>query len=222
MKFIKKSLCHLFFSLTAKNCNTKKVIPSNARASINKNGTVFFVVNITCVKGFQLVNARLTTRLCMASGEWTGNDMDFCEPVPCHDPINLPPRSAFVSGKEPRDPRFGTKVTVMCPTGFKNANGSGNVYCDSDGKWRWTSGHLSCERQTCSDPHTIQDGDGLKNVTRRMFQISTNVSFICMAGYELVGQASITCRENGRWSHPSPHCKWKKKERVTLIDQLWP
>ena len=96
--------------------------------------------------------------------------MDFCEPVPCHDPINLLPGSAFVSGKEPRDPRFGTKVTAMCPTGLKNANGSRNLYCDSDGKWRWTSGHLSCGRQTCSDPHNIRNGDGPKNVTRGCFK----------------------------------------------------
>ena len=141
--------------------------------------------------------------MCLAGGELTGNDMDFCEPVRAmtrstfrlDQPLSVG-RSLEILGLGQRSPscvRLGSRMPMAVQTciAILMENGAGLLVT-------YPAKDRLVQIRILSRP---------KNVTGRMFQISTNVSFICMAGYELVGQASITCRENGRWSHPSPQCK---------------
>ena len=197
----------MFFSqFAAKECDPQTATPAYARASIIP-GTSYSVVNITCIEGYQLVNSSLNTRVCLASGIWSDEKTDFCERIRCPDTVNLPPGSILVDGKAPQDPQFGTKVAVMCKKGFTKISGSDEVQCSSDGDWVWNCGRLLCQAVTCTDPRISQNGFKLEGAKSGVFQVSSRISFSCKAGYQLLGNASSTCREDGTWSR-LPVCKW--------------
>ena len=166
------------------------------------------VVNITCNEGYQLSNTSLNFRMCM-NGTWSGNDAQFCERIRCPDLINLPPGSMFVNGTAPHGSQFETKIAVTCKNGFTKISGSGYVQCNSQGKWHWISGSVACDRITCPDPRLRRKDKvhGEKEGKKRVYQINSTVLFSCEPGMQLVGDASLTCRENGTWSGPAPECK---------------
>ena len=191
--------------LPAKECDPRTASPAYARASIIP-GTSYSVVNITCIEGYQLLNSSLNTRVCLASGIWSGKYAEFCERIRCPALINLPPGSMFVDGKAPQDPRFGAKVAITCKKGFTNITGSDEVQCSSNGDWEWNCGRLLCQAVTCRDPQLSQSGITHQGAKAGTFQVSSRISFSCKAGYQLIGNASSTCREDGTWSS-LPMCK---------------
>ena len=206
---------------TAKTCLAKNAIPSNARASITTE-TPPSVVNITCIEGYQLSNTSLNSRMCV-NGTWSDHSAQFCERIRCPYLINLPPGSMFANGATPLDSQFETKLAVTCKKGFTKISGSGYVQCNSQGKWHWISGPVACDRITCPDPR-LRSKDkvhGEKDAKAHNYQINSTVSFSCEQGMQLVGEASLTCRDNGTWSSPAPECKcrllWDCRNAVVML-----
>ena len=166
------------------------------------------IVNITCEEGFQLKDKRLNVRTCLPTGDWDHNNTVFCERIRCPDPINLPPGSIFVNGIGPLDPRYKTNVTVACAKGFTQTSGGRIVQCTSKGEWNWISGQISCTpvAVTCSDPRAEQNSSGFLLVKGKEFQISSEIWFSCMPGYNMVGVPASNCTEDGTWEPPVPKC----------------
>ena len=210
--------------LLGKECDHRTASPANARASIIP-GTSYSVVNITCIEGYQPVNSSLNTRVCLASGVWSDENTEFCERRRCPDKINLPPGSIFVDGKTPKEHRFGTKISVTCNKGFTKITGSDTVQCSSSGDWEWNRGRLLCQAVTCTDPRISQSGSRLEGAKSGVFQVSSKISFSCKAGYQLIGNASSTCREDGTWSS-LPTCKcsstfWEFSDICVCVSIVW-
>ena len=152
------------------------------------------------------MNSSLNRRVCLASGIWSDEKTEFCERIRCPELINLPSGSMFVNGKAPQDPQFGTKVSVMCKKGFTKITGCDEVQCSSDGDWEWNCGRLLCQAVTCTDPRISMNGSRLEGAKAELFQVSSRILFSCKEGFQLIGNASSICREDGTWTS-LPVCK---------------
>ena len=205
------------FSLTVaanKNCAPKLASPKYGTATFT-NGITHSTVSITCKTGYELVNKTMSSRTCQPTGEWSGDGENFCQPVSCLDQINLPANSTFESGQKPTDPRSGTKIVFACKEGFVKAGGGEQAQCGLNGKWQWPVGKLSCQPLTCTDPRTDLRLDGSTAIgeKKKVFAISSQISFSCKRGFRLVGQTSATCKADGNWSSPAPSCEYSKIQR---------
>ena len=135
----------------------------------------------------------------------------FCTAAPCYHPVVLPPNSIFVNEQRPKILQFGMKATVTCKTGFVKVAGGEEVRCGLNGQFNWTFGRLSCRPVTCPDLQTWQFSGIRESPKGDVFAISSNLSFSCQEGFELVGEASLTCQSDGNWSSAVPVCKCKLK-----------
>ena len=52
--------------------------------------------------------------------------------------------------------------------------------------------------------------NGIKNGLSTV--CGSTVTFHCFAGYDLVGNSSISCLQNGNWSSSQPYCFGEKTE----------
>ena len=59
--------------------------------------------------------------------------------------------------------------------------------------------------QSCPDPRPFQNGIVIGND----FSVGMTVSFECLAGYSLIGEASLTCLHgiSRNWNFPVPRCE---------------
>ncbi|XP_074100679.1 locomotion-related protein hikaru genki [Cotesia typhae] len=96
--------------------------------------------------------------------------------------------------------RMGHKAEFECPDGYR-LEGSQRLNCQYNG--RWSSEVPHCEPILCPQI----------NVTNPRLQVLTynntvggRASFDCMWGNNLIGEATIICRDDGKWSSPPPHC----------------
>ncbi|KAG8570229.1 hypothetical protein GDO81_011162, partial [Engystomops pustulosus] len=73
---------------------------------------------------------------------------------------------------------------------------------DSIGSIGFKVNYKEIEKESCGDPGTplygIREGDGFSN--------GDVLRFECQFGFELIGQKSITCKENNQWSANIPIC----------------
>ena len=79
--------------------------------------------------------------------------------------------------------------------------------CGTGGNFHWPFGKIACQQVTCSDPRTSQIYINRGMSSREVFAMSSKLSFSCEDGLELVGEASLTCQPDGKWSSPAPICK---------------
>lgn len=90
---------------------------------------------------------------------------------------------------------------VKCQTGFQLV-GAPFVFCLRTSKWE-LSKLPSCKIVKCNSLKTPQNGRLI------LTKISYNgqAKFTCDDGFTLVGNESVTCLENGKWSDEVPDCK---------------
>ncbi|MEQ2161860.1 CUB and sushi domain-containing protein 3 [Goodea atripinnis] len=61
------------------------------------------------------------------------------------------------------------------------------------------------ELQRCPDPHPFRNGI----VIGQDYSVGMTISFECLPGYTLIGEASLTCLHgvSRNWNHPIPRCE---------------
>uniref|UniRef100_H2YNG0 Complement subcomponent C1r n=1 Tax=Ciona savignyi TaxID=51511 RepID=H2YNG0_CIOSA len=64
-------------------------------------------------------------------------------------------------------------------------------------------------RIRCLEAPVLPNGIIHSQSSNSFYEFEDEVSFTCDTGYELVGESSITCLSNGRWSHLIPRCTIK-------------
>ena len=201
-------VCRITSSVPVQDC-TRDASPDNGMAS-EATRTAYSVVGIACMNGFRLKNKNQRSRTCQPNGEWSGQDADYCERVPCTESIAFPPGSFFFNGQMPDSPRFETKIAVACQKGYTKVGGGAEVQCNSDGRWNWMDGKINCTRVICSDPGMPQNGFRQVRQTEQgeAYTYLSTVVFSCKLGIELSGAAFTICNENMTWTHSPPQCKW--------------
>ncbi|XP_052783270.1 uncharacterized protein LOC128219502 [Mya arenaria] len=133
---------------------------------------------------------------CHSNGSW--EPVGDCNPVSCN--ATDAPSNGDIKNKTSSHV-FQTKLTVMCNEGYQ-LNGSETIECLSSGKW---SVIAECPPVTClpftlpNNSNFIEVNDQSKNTYMSNFTIK------CLNGYEMKGNANVTCQSNGTWTI-SPEC----------------
>lgn len=73
--------------------------------------------------------------------------------------------------------------------------------------------------QSCPDPRPFRNGI----VIGTDFSVGMTVSFECLPGYSLIGEASLTCLHgiSRNWNHPLPRCEGKLHDYSYSFDLRW-
>ena len=75
----------------------------------------------------------------------------------------------------------------------------------------WICAHL-CRKnylllgKYCSDPGVAQFTRRDEQEKKTGFKTKTVLHYYCIPNYKLEGRATITCKDNGQWSNPTPKC----------------
>ncbi|NXN33577.1 CR2 protein, partial [Nycticryphes semicollaris] len=128
----------------------------------------------------------------------------FCFPLavrPCSTPPAIPNGNHDGQGKAVFT--MGMFVKYTCDPGYYLV-GNVFVFCRVSGNWSQPIPH--CEEVTCPQPPNIANGQH-NGRSLDKFSRGVTVYYSCRDGYELVGNMSISCTENGLWSRPLPRCR---------------
>ncbi|XP_044143082.1 complement receptor type 1-like isoform X1 [Bufo gargarizans] len=153
------------------------------------------ILNYRCKEGYEPIPSAVNTVTCLRL-RWSSSP-EFCKPITCVEPETVP-NGRIISDSF----LYGSHITYVCETGYKIKN-SISRKCLSDQSWSLPI--PECEVQTCATPEHLQNG-WYSPVIEEYFYNDT-ITYNCHDGFQLVGQASITCRSDGRWNYNTPVCR---------------
>ncbi|XP_060580368.1 sushi, von Willebrand factor type A, EGF and pentraxin domain-containing protein 1-like [Ruditapes philippinarum] len=152
-------------------------------------------VSYTCNQGYILDGA--TTLKCEENG-WSNSPptcklQGDCGPLqnPTYGYITFTLGTAYLS-----------KATYVCYIGYK-LTGNAERECQADNTWSGSS--VTCVNVDCGQPPSPGEGQVSYGSGTTYGRVAT---YTCNSGYDLIGQTSVTCQNNGSWSNV-PVCRPK-------------
>lgn len=85
--------------------------------------------------------------------------------------------------------------------------GKATRVCLKSGEWSGTA--PECKRLVCGAPSSPRHSH---NVSRSSYSSFENVTFTCLPGYKSLQDMTVTCQENGRWTHLRGTCVESKRK----------
>ncbi|XP_013189377.1 locomotion-related protein Hikaru genki [Amyelois transitella] len=155
-------------------------------------------VHFSCQPGYHLNGSAILT--CMGDGHWSALP-PTCEETFCPALTSLGPQLSVVEYNS----SFGGRAVFQCSWGYRLLGAPG-LECELDG--RWSGGTPVCIPIYCPDPIVPEKGILLTEPSTKhgKYVVGDLMIYSCEEGYEVVGESSIVCTENGFWSHPPPFC----------------
>ncbi|XP_048255629.1 sushi, von Willebrand factor type A, EGF and pentraxin domain-containing protein 1-like [Haliotis rufescens] len=150
-------------------------------------------VNYECDSGFKLKGNK--RRICLTNSSWSGA-APVCKPLVCGKPAKLENGRVLAVAIT-----YGSVATFQCDEGYI-INGATEMTCQEDGTWSNTL--PVCDPQECPPPVDIDYGY-FRLVGRSTY--GQTVTYFCNDGFDLLGEAALTCTSNGRWSAEAPTCQ---------------
>ncbi|PKU44337.1 von willebrand factor type egf and pentraxin domain-containing protein 1 [Limosa lapponica baueri] len=150
------------------------------------------VVEFSCKEGYVLHGSSVLK--CLPSQQWN-DSFPFCKIVQCPAPPYIPFGDPLISSLH-----FGSTVKYICVDGFL-LKGESTIRCQADGLWSLPL--PECIPVECPQPEEIQNG--IVDVQGLTF-LSTAL-YTCKPGFELVGNTTILCGEDGQWLGGRPACR---------------
>ncbi|KAF4082351.1 hypothetical protein AMELA_G00150530 [Ameiurus melas] len=169
------------------------------------------VVTYQCYPGFQVVGSEIL--MCQWDLTWSG-DVPSCEKVMlCQDPGSVEHGRRLMTGS-----RFtvGSTVQYMCNKGY-TLMGPGLLTCYSrdTAEPKWSERMPKCvpERyEPCGNPGA--PSTAIQSSEKAFFQAGETLSFTCLPGYQLHGEATIRCLPGhpSEWSAAPPACRASSRD----------
>ncbi|VVC96125.1 unnamed protein product [Leptidea sinapis] len=125
----------------------------------------------------------------------------ICEETFCPFFTSLNPQLSIIE----HNSSFGGRAVFTCAWGYRLVGAPG-LECEQDGQW---SGEMpQCIPIYCPDPILPEHGQLVTKTISKdgKFPVGDLLIYACNEGYEVMGELSIVCTENGFWSHPPPFC----------------
>ncbi|XP_028660616.2 LOW QUALITY PROTEIN: sushi, von Willebrand factor type A, EGF and pentraxin domain-containing protein 1 [Erpetoichthys calabaricus] len=150
------------------------------------------IIELACQEGYVLQGSSVLK--CLSSQEWN-DSFPVCKLVPCGKP-------PYVKLGEPlySHLNFGSVVRYTCMGGLTLKKES-SVTCLANGSWSLPI--PECTAVECPHPEEIHNGivdiQGLMYLNEALYS--------CKSGYELVGNSTLLCGEDGVWTGETPTCK---------------
>ncbi|XP_019628231.1 PREDICTED: fibropellin-1-like [Branchiostoma belcheri] len=126
-------------------------------------------------------------------------DGESCEAVQCLAPMQLQNGNVSITQASPGTYQYGDTASITCKSGYKLV-GSPVITCDETGQWSNT--YTYCKEILCPLVGNIENGQ----VTIDTQHIGGTAQLTCNAGYILFGHPTLSCLQEGVWSHPTPYC----------------
>ncbi|CAL1545259.1 unnamed protein product [Lymnaea stagnalis] len=161
------------------------------------NSTVSFL----CNKGFKLVGANVL--ICLASGRW-GSDLPYCDRITCPE-LDFPIGTVTILSSF-----YDGIAEYSCNKGYQVV-GNKERKCLETGEW---SGNVpNCTVVFCPMPAPIEHAILESNTTG----LGAELFYTCEEGYNLFGDFTRVCQQNGNWSNEPPVCS-----PVNCPEPSWP
>ncbi|MEE6459030.1 hypothetical protein FKM82_000515 [Ascaphus truei] len=151
------------------------------------------VVKFSCREGSVLHGSPVLR--CLPSQQWN-DSFPVCKLVLCPKP----PYIAFGDPSSVSYLHFGSTVRYSCMDGFL-LKGESEITCNADGMW--SSELPYCIPVECPQPEEILNG--IVDV-QGLTYLSTAL-YTCKPGFELMGNSTLICGEDGYWLSEKPMCK---------------
>ncbi|KAK6308311.1 hypothetical protein J4Q44_G00215820 [Coregonus suidteri] len=148
----------------------------------------------TCNTGYLLVGS--SVRTCMDGG-WDGR-VPVCEVVKCGKPPTIVNGGPVVPPEETYN--YGSVVQYGCEKDYTLV-GTKFITCSENGEFQ--PAPPECKMVSCPRP-VVENAVRIEG--RPPYMYKSFVTYKCNAGYEMDGQASLTCEIEG-WSAPFPTCR---------------
>ncbi|MBZ3871168.1 Sushi, von Willebrand factor type A, EGF and pentraxin domain-containing protein 1 [Sciurus carolinensis] len=151
------------------------------------------VVTFSCKEGHALQGPSVLK--CLPSQQWN-DSFPVCKMVLCRPP----PLISFGVPAPSSALHFGSTVKYSCVDGFF-LKGDSTTLCQADGTW--SSPLPECVPVECPQPEELLNGiidvQGLAYLSTALYT--------CKPGFELVGNTTTLCGENGHWLGGKPTCR---------------
>ncbi|KAL1020685.1 hypothetical protein UPYG_G00003320 [Umbra pygmaea] len=185
----------LYLKCKPKSCGPPGEI-DNGQFDLSEGISFGATVTAICNPGYFIVGS--DTRMCLDAG-WSGR-VPVCEVVKC----GPPPRIINGGPESPPEEEYKYQDVVVygCDKDF-TMNGTNSIMCSESGKFEPSP--PQCLKVLCKTPSVengYRSGGGPPPYRYRSY-----VTFACNTGYQLEGEASLTCGINSTWSHDYPTCE---------------
>ncbi|XP_077151307.1 sushi, von Willebrand factor type A, EGF and pentraxin domain-containing protein 1-like [Ranitomeya variabilis] len=162
--------------------------------------TTFFAgttVQYNCKSGYIRNNMYRNSITCLGNFTWSGMSKEFCKRKSCGRPPTV--SNAVL---EVKDFLFESKAVYTCEKGYKMVSPGNSLICGPNGGW---TGTLSvCEVQNCLPPEDLEVGS--YSPKKNEYSYNETVIYKCNT-LQLVGKASVSCTDEGKWSSGAPQCR---------------
>ncbi|XP_029578657.1 complement receptor type 2 isoform X1 [Salmo trutta] len=150
---------------------------------------------VTCDTGYMLVGSGV--RNCLDGG-WDGR-VPVCQVVKCGKPPTIVNGGPVIPPEEEYD--YRSVVEYSCEKEFTLV-GTKSIVCEKEGEFQ--PAPPECKMVSCPAP-VVENGVRIEG-RLPPYKHKSFVTYECNDGYEMTGQASLTCEIEG-WSAPIPTCK---------------
>ncbi|KAM4808468.1 sushi, von Willebrand factor type A, EGF and pentraxin domain-containing protein 1 [Rhinophrynus dorsalis] len=150
-------------------------------------------VTYICNSGYHLVGPQNIS--CLANGTWS-KPLPLCKETRCEIPDHLD--NGHV---EYHNVTFGSTVQYQCHNGY-SLEGEHLAECTKNGTWNHPA--PVCKPNPCPVPFVIPENAVLSETE---FYVGQKVSIKCRKGYQLQGQAVITCSADETWTDITAKCE---------------
>ncbi|XP_072444221.1 sushi, von Willebrand factor type A, EGF and pentraxin domain-containing protein 1 isoform X6 [Chiloscyllium punctatum] len=150
------------------------------------------IIQLECLEGYTLEGP--TTLKCLSSQRWN-DSFPFCKPVICGRPPEIQYGEVLVT-----DLHFDSVANYTCADGFV-AKGKPFLTCQANGKWE--SPVPECMAVECPQPELI--GNGIVDIQGLTYL--GKAVYTCKPGFQLIGNTTVICGEDGKWQGRRPICK---------------
>lgn len=160
--------------------------------TLYNNYTVGSTVKYDCIGGYKLIGPNM--RKCLLNGTWSGK-VPFCKPLDCSDPGTPRNGSRILDGT-----RYGSTVKYNCSDGHILIGSSIRDCLQNE---LWSGVAPECKLVECGSPETPNPAGVVfySNSTA-----GSTITYSCLEGFKLVGEAERVCLNNGSWSGDTPSC----------------
>ncbi|KAK2857890.1 hypothetical protein Q7C36_005809 [Tachysurus vachellii] len=181
-------------------CGKHPEIPHSVIVSNNNKGTIEFgdVIEYHCEHNYTLVGNKSV--VCEENGKYSS--LPQCKgecPEPFLEGNVVLSDSALLKNTFPD----GTVVSLECATGYVVDQGSNNITCVNG---EWSKQELTCKMVTCGKHPEIPHSVIVSNNNKGTIEFGDVIEYHCEHNYTLVGNKSVVCEENGKYSS-LPQCK---------------
>ncbi|XP_071853893.1 sushi, von Willebrand factor type A, EGF and pentraxin domain-containing protein 1-like isoform X2 [Apostichopus japonicus] len=184
-------------SCTVSECSMLPGIP-NGEVVCTQSTLVGSMCFYVCTPGYQMT-PRGVVRTCGSDLQWTGQE-PICQAVTCPDLTG-----SLVDGTVscPDGASFQSQCTLTCNDGFLSNTGQDAVLtCEAAGQW--SGERIACFVSQCTALPAIVNGAMQCSSGDLIGSVCT---YVCQAGFTLVGNNQRTCTVTGVWSGDAPSCQ---------------